>query len=66
MQQEEKKIQVHDKREDLSSSFHALQLSENSFCMFKNGILNSRLTLGTEFETRKTKSVLNPIVKDAS
>jgi hypothetical protein len=52
MKSELTKIELHDKRENSTTTMYVEQLSENKFRMVDNDFFNCRLTKGTEFETR--------------
>jgi hypothetical protein len=52
MEQQEKMIQVYNKREKVASNFYVIDLGENSFRMAENDIINCRLAFGAEFQTK--------------
>jgi len=63
MEQQEKMIQVYDKREKVTSNFYVIDLGENSFRMAENDILNCQLTFGTEFLTRINEEGKHEIIR---
>lgn len=63
MKKEEVKIELYDKRERLTATMYVEQLAENKFRMIDNDILNCRLTLGTEFETRVNADGKHEIIR---
>jgi hypothetical protein len=57
-------IKVKDKRENVTTTIHVEQLSENIFRTIENELFfNSKLTLGTEFETQLNKDGMHEIVR---
>lgn len=63
MKKEPIEIELHNKRENTESTFYVEQLSENKFRMIDNDILNCKLTLGTEFETRINKDGKHEVIR---
>ena len=63
MGRKEVKIEIYDKRERAITKIYVEQLAPNKFRMLDNHILNCRLTLGTEFETRINKDGKHEIVR---
>lgn len=57
------KIELYDKRERTTSTVYVEQISERKFRMIDNDLLNCRLTLGTEFETRINKEGKYEIIR---
>lgn len=57
------KIQLFDKREQITTGLYVQQLSEDTFRMTENELFNCRLTYGTEFKTRINKNGEHEIVK---
>ena len=49
------KIEVYHKEEKVTTFLYVERLSENKFRMIDNDFCNSKLTLGTEFETKINK-----------
>jgi len=56
-------IKVYDKREKVTSNFDVVDLGNNCFRMTDNDILNWRLTLGTEFQTRINETGTHEIIR---
>ena len=56
-------IQVYDKREQMTVNLYVTDLGDNCFRMSENDILNRRLTLGTEFQTRVNESGAHEIIR---
>lgn len=56
-------IQVYDKRERVTGNLYVIALGDNCFRMPDNDILNCRLTLGTEFQTRVNESGIHEIIR---
>jgi hypothetical protein len=56
-------IQVYDKREQVTGNLYVTALGDNCFRMSENDILNCRLTLGTEFQTRVNESGTHEIIR---
>lgn len=48
-------IEIYDKREKITESVTVEKLTESKFRVAENAVLNCRLTVGTEFETRINK-----------
>jgi len=63
MQTKTIEIEVYDKREKLTTTIQVEQLSDNIFRTTENELFNSRLTLGTEFETRLNEDGKYEIIK---
>jgi hypothetical protein len=63
MQDQEKIIEVYDKREKITTNFYVVELSSNIYRMAENDVLNCKLTLGTEFETRINKDGKHEIIR---
>ena len=63
MESEQILIELYDKRQDIASSIYVTKLSDNVFRMIENDILNCRLTLETEFETRINKNGKHEIIR---
>ena len=63
METDEIKIEVYNKREKTTSTMFVKQLSDNTFRMTENDILNCRLTYGTEFETRINSDGKHEIIR---
>ena len=57
------KIEVYHKREKITTTLYVEQLSENQFRMIDNDLVNSQLTLGTEFETKINSENNHEVVK---
>ena len=57
------KTELYDKRERTTSTIYVEQISERKFRMIDNDLLNCRLTLGTEFETRINKEGKYEIIR---
>jgi len=56
-------IEIYDKRVMCTYTLHVLQLSNTSFKMLDNDIVNPTLTFGTEFETKLNKDSKYQVVK---
>ena len=63
MQNEPVQIKIYDKREKSTSTIYVEQLAENQFRCIDNDIFNCRLTLGTEFKTRRNEEGCHEIIK---
>ena len=59
----EVQIKLYDKREMCLTTMYVEQLAANRFKMIENDVLNCRLTLGTEFETRINKDGEHEIIR---
>ncbi len=59
----EVRIELYDKREKCTTTLDVDQLSLNKFRMIDNDLVNYRLTLGTEFETRINKDNRHEVVR---
>ena len=57
------KLEIYDKREKSISTMYVEQISRSKFRMVDNDVLNCRLVLGTEFETRVNKDGLHEIIR---
>ncbi|MFY7669759.1 hypothetical protein ACOSP6_01590 [Tenacibaculum sp. MEBiC06402] len=57
------KIEVYHKEEKVTTFLYVERLSENKFRMIDNDFCNSKLTLGTEFETKINKEKKHEITK---
>jgi len=55
MEVDEVKIDIYDKRERSTSLLYVKKLSDDVYEMIDNDLLNCKLTLGTQFETRTNK-----------
>lgn len=56
-------IKLYDKRKKTTTMLYVEKLSENKFRMTENGILNCKLTKGTEFTTRINENGSHEIIK---
>ena len=59
----EVKIKVYHKEEKATTTLYVEQLSENKFRMTDNDFCNSKLTLGTEFETEINEDGIQEVKK---
>ncbi|CAM1369724.1 hypothetical protein [Tenacibaculum xiamenense] len=57
------KIEIYHKEEKVTTTLYVEQISENKFRMIDNDFCNSKLTLGTEFETKINKEKKHEITK---
>lgn len=63
MQKQIVEIEIYDKSGMVTTTIHVEQLSNNIFRTTENELFNSRLTLGTEFETRQNQNGKHEIVR---
>lgn len=63
MTPEESKIKLYNKREGTTETVYVYELGKNKFRMADNAILNCKITLGTEFETRINSDGSHEIIR---
>jgi hypothetical protein len=59
----EVKIEVFNRKENVTTTLYVEQLSENKFRMIDNDLFNKQLTLGVEFETEINSEKKHEVVK---